>query len=156
MEIDPDLTWTPCTYETCALVTGPFYHGTSAQLEIGSLLRPGFESNYDQGRISNNIYFTARVTPAATLAADLAVALTGANQSGHVYVVEPTGPFEDDPNVTNKRFPGNPTKSYRSVHPLRIVDEVHDWERTDPETVTSMLDSLERLRQQGIRELIED
>lgn len=156
MEIGPDLDWKPCTYEDCEHVSGPFYHGTAAALEPGTLLAPGFESNYQQGRISNNIYFTALPAPAAGLAAELAVALTGAEPPGHVYIVEPTGPFEDDPNVTNKRFPGNPTKSYRSIHPLRIVSEVTDWEPTDPEMVRSMLETIEKLRLQGMQSFIDD
>lgn len=156
MQIGPDPDWTPCTYEHCEHITGPFYHGTAARLEAGTLLSPGFESNYQQGRISDNIYFTALPAPAATLAAELAVALTGAEPPGHIYLVEPTGPFEDDPNVTNKRFPGNPTKSYRSIHPLRILEEVEDWEPTDPDRIRNTLASLQRLRKQGLQDLIED
>lgn len=156
MKIGPDLQWIPCTYDSCDHISGPFYHGTAVALEPGRLLSPGFESNYQKGRVSNNIYFTALPSPAAGLAAELAVALTGAKPPGHIYVVEPTGPFEDDPNVTNKRFPGNPTKSYRSVYPLRIVSEVKEWERSDPELVRGMLQNLEKLRIQGLHDLIED
>jgi len=156
MEIGPDPNWVPCTYESHKHIVGPFYHGTAVALEPGTLLEPGFESNYQAGRISNNIYFTALPVPAAGLAAELAVALTGAEPPGHIYLVEPTGPFEDDPNVTNRRFPGNPTKSYRSVHPLRIIAEVEDWEPSDPELVRGMLESLEAMRQQGMQDLIDD
>ena len=156
MEIGPDLDWTPCTYEHCEHVSGPFYHGTAVALEPGTLLEPGFESNYQTGRVSNNIYFTALPAPAAGLAAELAVALTGAEPPGHIYLVEPTGPFEDDPNVTNKRFPGNPTKSYRSIHPLRIIAEVEGWERCDPEMVKGMLETVEKLRRQGLQSFIDD
>jgi len=156
MEIGPDPDWIPCTYESHQHINGPFYHGTAVALEPGTLLGPGFESNYQEGRISNNIYFTALPAPAASLAAELAVALTGAEPPGHIYLVEPTGPFEDDPNVTNKRFPGNPTKSYRSIHPIRIIAEVEEWEPTDPELVTGMLESLEKMRKQGLQDLIED
>lgn len=156
VEIGPDPDWTPCTYEHCEHISGPFYHGTAAALEPGTLLGPGFESNYQKDRISNNIYFTALPAPAAGLAAELAVALTGAEPPGHIYLVEPTGLFEDDPNVTNKRFPGNPTKSYRSIHPLRIIAEVEDWEPSDPELVKGMLENLEKLRKQGLHDLIED
>ena len=155
MEIGPDPDGTPCTYENSVDVSGPFYHGTARALDPGTLLSPGFESNYQQGRVSNNIYFTALPLPAAGLAAELAVALTGAEPPGHVYLVEPTGPFEDDPNVTNKRFSGNPTRSYRSIHPLRIIAEVQDWERIDRELIAGMLDRLEELRRQGL-DLIED
>lgn len=156
MEIGPDLDWVPCTYERCDHVAGPFYHGTAAALPPGTLLAPGFESNYQPGRISNNVYFTALPLPAAGLAAELAAILTGADPPGHVYLVEPTGPFEDDPNVTNKRFPGNPTRSYRSIHPLRILAEVEGFERCDPAMVQGMLATLERLRAQGLQDLIED
>ena len=156
MKIGPDLSWIPCTYESCAHISGPFYHGTAAKLEPGTLLSPGFESNYQKGRVSNHIYFTALPAPAAGLAAELAVVLTGAEPPGHVYVVEPTGPFEDDPNVTNKRFPGNPTKSYRSIHPLRIIAEVEKWEPGDPAIVKGMLENLERMRKQGLQNLIDD
>ena len=156
MTIGPDHDWKPCTYENCGHVTGPFYHGTAVKLEAGTLLSAGFKSNYQKERVSNNIYFTALPAPAASLAAELAVALTGAEPPGHVYLVEPTGAFEDDPNVTNKRFPGNPTKPYRSVHPLRIVAEVEGWTRSDPELIKRMLENLEKLRSQGLQDLIDD
>ena len=147
-----DLEWTPTIFENCQSVAGPFYHGTAAKLAPGDLLVPGYASNYEKGRISNHVYFSSTV---ASLAAQLAAALTGTEGRGHVYLVEPTGPFEDDPNVTNKRFRGNPTKSYRSRHPLRIVSEVHDWEEHSPEMVKGMLDRLAALREQGLA-LIED
>lgn len=147
-----DPTWTPVTVENSHTVTGPFYHGTAAKLAAGDLLVPGYESNYQKGRISNHVYFSCLV---AGLAAQLAAALTGAEGRGHVYLVEPTGPFEDDPNVTNKRFRGNPTRSYRTKHPVRIVAEVDDWEEHSPETVQAMLDGLAALRTQGL-DLIED
>ena len=156
MQIGPDLDWIPCTYESCAHISGPFYHGTAVALQPGTLLGPGFESNYQKGRISRNVYFTAMPIPAAGLAAELAVALTGAAPPGHIYLVEPTGPFEDDPNVTNKRFAGNPTKSYRSIHPLRIIDEVRDWQRSDPQLIATMLANLEKMRAQGLQDLIDD
>ena len=147
-----DTSWMPVTQENCDRVVGPFYHGTAATLKIGDLLVPGYASNYQEGRVSNHIYFSSTV---ASLAAQVAVALAGSEGRGHVYIVEPTGPFEDDPNVTNKRFPGNPTKSYRSRHPLRIVGEVDDWEEHSPELIKGMLDRLAALREQG-RDLIED
>ncbi|WP_020650609.1 NAD(+)--rifampin ADP-ribosyltransferase [Solimonas variicoloris] len=156
MEIGPDLDWIPCTYENYVHISGPFYHGTAVALAPGTLLVPGFESNYQKGRVSRNVYFTALPMPAAGLAAELAVVLTGAEPPGHIYVVEPTGPFEDDPNVTNRRFAGNPTKSYRSIHPLRIVEELRDWPRSDPERIATMLANLERMRQQGLQDLIDD
>ena len=144
--------WTPVTFENCDHVEGPFYHGTGAVLETGDLLVPGRASNYQAGRISNNIYFSTMV---ASLAAEMATALAGSKERGHVYIVEPTGPFEDDPNVTNKRFPGNPTRSYRSKHPLRVIGEVIDWEGHSPEFIQEMLDRLAQLREQGL-DVIED
>ena len=142
MQIGPDLDWIPCTYESCAHISGPFYHGTAVALQPGTLLGPGFESNYQKGRISRNVYFTAMPIPAAGLAAELAVALTGAAPPGHIYLVEPTGPFEDDPNVTNKKSPGNPTRSYRSTAPVRVVGEVDDWPRLAPEALQAWRDRL--------------
>jgi rifampin ADP-ribosylating transferase len=151
-EVKDDLEWKPVTFENCESVTGPFYHGTAALLKAGDLLMPGFASNYQKGRFSNHIYFSTTV---ASLAAQLATALTGVDGRGHVYIVEPTGPFEDDPNVTNKRFRGNPTKSYRSKHPLRIIGEVDDWDEHSPEVIQGMLDRLAALREQNL-DLIED
>ncbi len=142
----------PVTCENCSRVRGPFFHGTAVSLAAGELLRPGFPSNYQEGRISNHVYFSTKV---AGLAAEIATALLGIQGRGHVYVVEPTGPFEDDPNVTNKRFRGNPTKSYRSRQPLRIVGELESWERTDPAVIRAMLERLAALRAQG-QDLIED
>jgi len=144
--------WIPVTLENCDSVAGPFYHGTAAELKPGDLLLPGFASNYQEGRISNNIYFSSTV---ASLAAQMAAALTGSEGRGHVYIVEPTGPFEDDPNVTNKRFPGNPTKSYRSRHPLRIVGELHEWTEHSQDVIRGMLERLAVLREKGL-DRIED
>ncbi len=104
--------------------------------------------------MSNNIYFSALVSTAAW-GAQLATALAGSDEKGHIYVVEPLGPFEDDPNVTNKKFPGNPTESYRSRHPLRVVGELDSWEGHDQAALQQMLDNLARLRAQGL-DLIED
>jgi rifampin ADP-ribosylating transferase len=144
----------PVNYERCGHVTGPFYHGTKATLEPGEDLVPGHGSNFQTGRVSNNIYFTTLVGTAAW-GAELATALAGSGERGHIYVVEPLGPFEDDPNVTDKRFPGNPTQSYRTRHPLRVVGEVDSWEGHDAQAVQGMLDHLARLREQGL-DLIED
>jgi rifampin ADP-ribosylating transferase len=107
---------------------GPFYHGTKADLRIGDVLTAGFQSNYTADVIMNHIYFTALVHGAG-----LAAALAKGNGLERVYVVEPTAGFEDDPNVTNKKFPGNPTRSYRTHGPLKIVGEVTDWVRQTPE-----------------------
>lgn len=144
----------PVTYENCAHVVGPFFHGTKSVLEVGDELVPGFGSNFQSGRVSNNIYFTALMDTAAW-GAELATALAESTDRGRIYVVEPTGPFEDDPNVTDKRFPGNPTRSYRTRHALRVVSEVNGWEGHDPEVVKGMLDRLTQLREQGL-DVIED
>lgn len=144
----------PVTYEQCAHVEGPFLHGTKAVLETGEELVPGYGSNFQEGRVSNNIYFTSLLSTAAW-GAQLAAALAGSDERGHIYVVEPLGPFEDDPNVTDKKFPGNPTKSYRTRHPLRVVGSVDDWEGHPPEVLASMLESLAKLREQGL-DVIED
>jgi rifampin ADP-ribosylating transferase len=142
------------TYEHCEHIEGPFYHGTRSTLQAGDQLVPGYASNFHEGRVSNNIYFTTLVDTAAW-GAELATALAGSRERGRIYVVEPLGPFEDDPNVTNKRFPGNPTRSYRTRHPLRVVGEVVGWEGHDPEVVNEMLDRLALLREQGL-DVIED
>jgi rifampin ADP-ribosylating transferase len=106
---------------------GPFYHGTKADLPIGELLTAGGNSNYKCDLIMNHIYFTALVNGAG-----LAAELAKGNGTPRVYIVEPTGTFENDPNVTDKKFPGNPTRSYRSLAPLRIIGEEQDWTRLDP------------------------
>lgn len=144
----------PVTFQHCRHIGGPFFHGTKAALEVGEQLAPGYDSNFQQGRVSNNIYFSALVET-AVWGAELATALAGTAERGRIYVVEPSGPFEDDPNVTNKRFPGNVTRSYRSRHPLRVVGEVVDWRGHDPEVLNGMLESLMVLREKG-RDLIED
>jgi rifampin ADP-ribosylating transferase len=146
--------YVPVTYDSCAHLRGPFFHGTKAELAIGEELVPGYGSNFHEGRVSNNIYFSGLVET-AVWGAELSTALAGSAERGRVYVVEPLGPFEDDPNVTNKRFPGNPTASYRSTHPLRVVDEVTDWQGHEPDMLARMLTSLARLRAEG-RDLIED
>lgn len=151
---DPSIERAPVTYDSCADVTGPFFHGTKALLQPGEVLVPGFGSNFQQDRLMNHIYFAARLET-AVWGAELATALAGLPGRGHVYVVEPLGPFEDDPNVTDKRFPGNPTQSYRSRHGLRVVEELTDWPSHPPEVLQGMLDGLERLRAEG-RDLIED
>jgi hypothetical protein len=142
------------TLADCDRVAGPFYHGTTAALQPGDELRPGFTSNFHPGRVMNHVYFAAGLE-AAVWGAELAAALSGGERSGRIYVVEPTGPFEDDPNVTDKKFPGNPTRSYRSRHPLRVVEELAEWEGHPPELLDQMLSSLARLREQGL-DVIED
>ena len=109
---------------------GPFYHGTRADIQTGELLTPGILSNYESGLVMNHIYFTAMANGAG-----LAAALAKGEGRERVYVVEPTGEYEHDPNVTDKKFPGNPTRSYRSAAPLRIIGEVTEWNKQTPEQV---------------------
>ena len=116
---------------------GPFFHGTKADLQPGDLLTAGFRSNYRPEIVMNHIYFTA-LRDGAGLAAELAAG----DGEPRVYLVEPTGAFENDPNVTDKKFPGNPTRSYRSTDPLRVVAEVHDWTRLSPEALREWRDRL--------------
>nr|WP_018628150.1 NAD(+)--rifampin ADP-ribosyltransferase [Niabella aurantiaca] len=116
---------------------GPFYHGTRADLQVGDLLIAGGRSNYQSEIVMNHIYFTALVNGAG-----LAAALAKGDGRERVYIVEPTGSFENDPNVTDKKFPGNPTRSYRSTAPLRIVGEVADWERLTPEQLRQWREKL--------------
>ncbi len=142
------------TFEHCDHVAGPFFHGTKVALEPGDVLVAGHGSNFHDGRVSNHVYFSALLEP-AIWGAELAVALSGDDGPGHVYVVEPTGPLEDDPNVTDKRFPGNVTRSYRTADPVRVVREVEMWEGHPPEVLHAMLESIARLREQGL-DTIED
>lgn len=128
----------------------PFYHGTKADLKPGDLIEIGFHSNYGQQKKAKYIYLTATLD-AAIWGAELAVG----EGTGRIYIVEPTGPIEDDPNLTDKKFPGNPTKSYRSLHPFKVIGEVTEWQGHAPEQLQAMKDNLERLKQQGI-EAIED
>jgi rifampin ADP-ribosylating transferase len=116
---------------------GPFYHGTRADLQTGDLLAPGGKSNYKNELVMNHIYFTALMNGAG-----LAAALAKGDGRERVYIVEPTGSFENDPNVTDKKFPGNPTRSYRSDAPLKIVGEVTDWARITPEEVKKWQEKL--------------
>lgn len=122
---------------------GPFFHGTKAALKIGEQLAPHYLSNY-QDKTSNHIYFTATLD-AAKWGAELAAS----HSKERIYIVEPLGEFEDDPNLTNQRFPGNPTRSYRSTSPLKIVAELGSWERHTDEEINHMLASLKTLREQG-------
>lgn len=112
--------------------SGPFFHGTIADLHPGDLLTAGRPSNYRPEIVMNHIYFTARIDGAG-LAAEIAAELAESDAQPRVYEVVPTGPFEDDPNVTDKKYPGNPTRSYRSTAPLRTVSEVTTWTRLTPE-----------------------
>ena len=113
---------------------GPFFHGTIADLRIGDFLTAGHRSNYRPEVVMNHIYFTALVSGAG-LAAEIAAELAGGGAGPRVYIVELTGPFENDPNVTDKKFPGNPTRSYRSSAPLKVTGEVSQWTRLTPEAL---------------------
>lgn len=113
-----------------------FYHGTRAQLRPGELLRPGHPSNFTDRR-SPWIYFSETLN-AATWGAELA----RGEGPGRIYVVEPTGPFADDPNLTDRKFPGNPTKSYRSAEPLRVVRELLGWQGHTAEEIRAMKDGI--------------
>ena len=124
---------------------GPFYHGTKADLKPGDVLRPGYRSNFGERTTANYVYLTATLD-AATWGAELSVG----EGPGRIYQVEPTGPIEDDPNLTDKKFPGNPTRSYRTRQPLRVVGEIVDWEPHDPEVLQGMRDHLEELKRLGV------
>jgi rifampin ADP-ribosylating transferase len=127
-----------------------FYHGTKADLNVGDLISPGFGSNFVE-RALKHIYFTATLE-AATWGAELAKG----DGRGRIYIVEPTGPFEDDPNLTDKKFPGNVTASYRSRDPLRVVGDVENWVGHTPERLQEMRDGLARLKEQGTARIIEE
>ena len=128
---------------------GPFFHGTKAELQVGDHLTAGFRSNYRPEIVMNHIYFTA-LRDGAGFAAELAAG----DGAPRVYAVEPTGEFENDPNVTDKKFPGNPTRSYRSREPLRIVGEVTDWTRLSPEALQMWRDRLAAIRVDDRAEII--
>lgn len=134
---------------------GPFYHGCKADLRPGDLIRPGYASNYGKRKPAIWVYLTETLD-AAIWGAELAQTPPGMGDApGRIYIVEPTGPFEDDPNLTDKKFPGNPTKSYRTSAPLRVTGEITDWEGHPPEQLQAMKDNLARLARLGI-EAIED
>ena len=127
---------------------GVYLHGTKAELAVGELLVPGRNSNFEDGRVMNHVYFTATLD-AAVWGAELAAG----EGRGRIYRVEPTGAFEDDPNVTNKRFAGNPTHSFRSREPLRVVGELVDWIGHSPEKLQAMRDGLAELTRLGAAEI---
>ncbi len=120
---------------------GPFYHGTRADLKIGELLTAGFKSNYRPEVTMNHIYFTALVNGAG-----LAAELAKGDGDARIYIVEPTGEFENDPNVTDKKFPGNPTRSYRSDAPLKVIGEVTDWTRLSREELQDWRERLANIK----------
>jgi rifampin ADP-ribosylating transferase len=127
-----------------------YYHGTKADLQVGDLIEPGYRSNYGSRRKANHVYLSASLE-AATWGAELA---EGEGKE-RIYIVEALGAIEDDPNLTNKRFPGNPTKSYRSREALKVVGEVKEWQPHSLEALQAMKEHLERLKAQGI-EAVDD
>jgi rifampin ADP-ribosylating transferase len=131
------------------LDAGPFYHGTKANLRVGDQLTAGFNSNYRPEIVMNHIYFTA-LRDGAGLAAELAAG----DGEPRVYLVQPTGEFENDPNVTDKKFPGNPTRSYRSRYPLTVVEQVNDWVRLAPEELATWRARIASIRADDTAEII--
>jgi rifampin ADP-ribosylating transferase len=123
---------------------GVYLHGTKADLAAGDLLVPGRESNFETGRVMNYVYFTGTLD-AAVWGAELA----GGQGRARIYIVEPTGDFEDDPNLTDKKFPGNPTLSFRSREPLRVVDELLDWPGHSAEKLEAMRAAVEASQRAG-------
>jgi len=138
---------------TDVLDNGPFFHGTIADLRVGDLLTAGYRSNYRREVVMNHIYFTALVDGAG-LAAEIAAQLAEGEAIPRVYVVEPTGAYENDPNVTDKKFPGNPTRSYRSSAPLKIMDEITQWTRLTPQALQMWTERLNALLSDGRAEII--
>ena len=138
------------TKTTIDMSSEKFYHGSKANLKPGDLIEPGFNSNYGQRNKTKYIYLTATLD-AAIWGAELAFG----EGPERIYIVEPTGPIEDDPNLTDKKFPGNPTKSYRSLHPFRVIGEIAEWQGHSAGQLKAMKDHLEFLKKQGI-EAIED
>lgn len=123
-----------------------YLHGTKAGLKPGDVIEPGRASNYGDRKSAAFVYLTATLD-AATWGAELAIG----DGPGHIYIVEPSGPIEDDPNLTDKKFPGNPTRSYRSRDALRVIGEITDWTGHTPEQLQAMKDGLARLAVQGIK-----
>ncbi|MGZ5253841.1 MAG: NAD(+)--rifampin ADP-ribosyltransferase [Flavitalea sp.] len=132
------------------MVSPVYYHGTKVDLKQGDLIAPGYQSNYGQRKKASFVYFSATLD-AATWGAELAQG----DGPGRIYIIEPTGPYENDPNLTDKKFPGNPTKSYRTSSPIQVCGELIDWQGHPPEQLQAMKDHLEKLKEQGI-EAIED
>jgi hypothetical protein len=127
-----------------------YFHGTKAHLEIGEFIETGLSSNFGENKKAKYIYLTATLD-AAIWGAELALG----EVRERIYVVEPTGPIEDDPNLTDKKFPGNPTKSYRSKHPFKVVGEITIWQGHAPEQVKAMKAGVASAKERGI-EAIED
>lgn len=125
-------------------MSGALLHGTKADLSVGDALTPGRGSNFESGRVSNHVYVT-QTLDAAVWGAELA----SGDGRGRIYIVEPEGSLEDDPNVTDKKYPGNPTRSYRTREPVRIVGEITDWKGHSPEQLQAMRDGLADLKRRG-------
>ncbi|GGV22569.1 NAD(+)--rifampin ADP-ribosyltransferase [Streptomyces filipinensis] len=129
---------------------GTYLHGTKADLVPGDLLSSGHASNFEEGRTSRHVYVSETLDTAAWGAE-----LAAGDGPGRIYVVEPTGDLEDDPNVTDRKFPGNPTRSYRTREPVRIVSELKDWVGHSPEQITAMVNGLADLRRRGIATILD-
>ena len=125
-----------------------YFHGTKANLQLGDLIAPGFNSNYGQQKNAKYIFLSATLD-AAIWGAELALG----EAKERIYLVEPTGTIENDPDLTDKKFPGNPTQSYRSTEPFRVIGEVTLWQSHAPEQVKAMKDALLKLKEQGINSL---
>lgn len=134
-----------CKVSSVNVIPPQFYHGTRADLKPGDLIAPGYSSNYGRRKQASWVYLTGTLD-AAIWGAELAAG----DGPGRIYTVEPTGPIEDDPNLTDRKFPGNPTLSYRSRAPLRVTGEVAEWEGHPPEQLEAMKAHLERLKAQGV------
>ena len=145
-----DKEFTPIGLRTDVKDSGPFYHGTKANLIVGDLLMAGYESNFGDRDKANYIYLTATID-AAIWGAELAIG----EGKGRIYIVEPTGIIDDDPNLTDMRYPGNPTRSYRTREPLRVIGEVFDWRGHPDEMLQNMSDRLEKLNRQGFKAINE-
>ena len=141
------------TFDDCAHVEGPFYHGTKPSSRSARAGRRATVELPGGPRLEQHLLHGARGD--GRLGSPARERAGRGPGRGRIYVVEPRGPFEDDPNVTDKRFPGNPTQSYRTRHPLRVVAELEEWEGHPPEVLAGMLDSLAQLREQGL-DVIED
>jgi rifampin ADP-ribosylating transferase len=139
---------------TDATLPQRFYHGTRADLKVGDLIAAGYASNFGQRNQAAWVYLTATLD-AAAWGAELALGPEGVDAPGRIYLVQPTGPISDDPNLTDAKFPGNPTRSYRTRQPLLVIGEVEDWQGHSPEQLKAMTDRLEELTRLGV-EAIED
>lgn len=126
-----------------------YFHGTKAELKIGDLIRVGFKSNYEDRKLKH-VYVSSTLNT-AVLGAELA----SGNGRERIFLVEATGNIEDDPNVTDKKFPGNPTMSYRSEHPFKVIGEVTVWQGRSPEQIKAIKDGLEKLREQGLNIILD-